>query len=97
DERGALIERQPIERLPDEGRRFLARQQAVRWQVAGVLQVSRLPQMILERHLRRAMTAAPPALPVARLVDDDAIDPGAKSGLAAEAADGAEDPQEDFL
>ena len=45
----------------------------------------------------RAVAPPPPALPVARLVDDDAVDPGAEGRLAAEAVDGAEDPQEDFL
>ena len=44
-----------------------------------------------------AVTPPPPPLPVARLVDDDAVDPGAEGRLAAEAVDGAEDPQEDFL
>src|SRR5439155_15022538 len=34
---------------------------------------------------------------VARLVHRDAIDPGAQARLAAEAVDGAEDAEEDFL
>src|SRR6185436_5411174 len=43
------------------------------------------------------MTTAPPALAVARLVDHDAVDPGAEGRLAAKSVDGAEDAQEDFL
>src|ERR687891_596165 len=43
------------------------------------------------------MAAPPPPLPVARLVDDDAVDPGAEGGLAAEARQRPEDPEEHFL
>ena len=43
------------------------------------------------------MAPSPPALPVARLVDYDAIDPGAEGGLTPEARQGAEDSEEDLL
>ena len=43
------------------------------------------------------MPAPPPALTVARLVDDDAVDPGAKLGLSAELREGPEDPHENIL
>jgi hypothetical protein len=43
------------------------------------------------------MAPTPPALTVSRLIDDDAVDPGAEGGLPSEAADGAEHTQEDFL
>src|SRR4029450_4120586 len=49
---------------------------------------------------RRLLGAGPrprPALPVARLVDDDAVDPGAEAGMPPECVDGPEHPQEDFL
>ena len=54
-------------------------------------------QVLVERNLLPAMAPSPPALPVAGLIDDDAVDPGAEGGLAAEAVDGAEDPEEHFL
>ena len=53
--------------------------------------------VLIERHLIGAMAPAPEAVPVARLVHGDAVDPGAKARLAAEAVDGAEDAEEDFL
>ena len=59
--------------------------------------VAELLQVLVERDLARPVTPPPPALPVARLVDDDAVDPGAEGGLAAEAGERAEDPQEDLL
>ena len=39
----------------------------------------------------------PPALPVAALVDDDAVDPGLEAAAALEAAEHAEDLEEDLL
>ena len=44
-----------------------------------------------------AVAPAPEAVAVPRLIDGDAVDPGAKARLAAEAADGAEDAEEDLL
>src|SRR5690606_37187174 len=43
------------------------------------------------------MPPTPPAMPVRRLIDHDAVDPGPECGLAAEPADGAEDTQEHLL
>ena len=51
----------------------------------------------VERHLVGAVAPAPEPVPVARLVDGDAIDPGAQRRLAAEPGDGAKDAEEDFL
>jgi tetratricopeptide (TPR) repeat protein len=53
--------------------------------------------MLVQADLIGAMPAAPETVAVAGLVDGDAIDPGPQAGLSAEAVDGAEDPQEDFL
>jgi hypothetical protein len=53
--------------------------------------------VLVERHLLATMTPPPPALAVARLVHDDAEDPGAQGGLAAEAVDGAKDAEKDLL
>ena len=53
--------------------------------------------VLIERHLIGAMPPPPEPVPVARLVDGDAVDPGAQARLAAEAVDGAEDAEEDFL
>ena len=53
--------------------------------------------VLIERHLIRAVAPAPEAVAVARLVHGDPVNPGAEARLAAESVDGAEDPQEDFL
>src|SRR6188472_2033196 len=43
------------------------------------------------------MTTPPPALPVAGLIDDDAVDPGPESRLAAETGERPEDSEKDLL
>jgi hypothetical protein len=43
------------------------------------------------------MAPPPPSLPVPRLIDDDAVDPGSESRLPPKARQGAEDPEEDLL
>ncbi len=53
--------------------------------------------MLVERHLIGAVAPAPEPVPVARLIHRDAVDPGAQARLAAEAMNGAEDAEEDFL
>ena len=53
--------------------------------------------VVVERDLLRHVAPAPPALPVARLIDDDPVDPGAELGLAAKTAERAEDQKEDVL
>ena len=54
-------------------------------------------QMVVERDQVGLPPPPPPALAVARLVDDDAVDPGTQGGLAAEAGERPEDAQEDLL
>ena len=51
----------------------------------------------IERDLIAAMPAPPEAMAIARLVDRNAVDPGAQARLAAEPVNGAEDAQEDLL
>jgi tetratricopeptide (TPR) repeat protein len=53
--------------------------------------------VLVERHLLRAVTPPPPSLTIARLIDDDPVNPRAESRLAAERVDGPEDPEEHFL
>jgi hypothetical protein len=65
--------------------------------VAGLPEVAVLGDMLIERHLVGAPAAAPEPLSVARLVDDDAVDPGLERGLPPERVDGAKDAEEDFL
>jgi hypothetical protein len=53
--------------------------------------------VLVERHLLPAIPPPPPPLAVPGLIHDDAEDPGTEGGLTAEAMDGSEDAQEDFL
>jgi len=53
--------------------------------------------MLIQGHLVRLMAAPPPALAVAGLINDDAVDPGLEGRLASEVANGAEHTEEDFL
>ena len=94
---GPLIERQTIERAVDPRRHFLAGEQPVRQHFAGRFQLAALFDVQVERHLLRAVPAVPPALAVARLVDDDAEDPGLERRLAAEGRQRPEHAQEDLL
>src|SRR4051812_41300426 len=75
-ERRALIEGQPLHRTPDACGGFLARQQAIGRDLARGLELAAVLQVIVERDEVGAPPPPPPALPVANLVDDDAIDPG---------------------
>jgi hypothetical protein len=56
-----------------------------------------IADVLVERDLLRAVPAPPPPLPVARLVDDNAVDPGAKGRLPPEPGKGAEHAEEHFL
>src|SRR5450759_4267503 len=95
---GALVERQPTERLPYARRQFLLPEDAIRFgQFAGGRQVAVGLEPFVERHLLSPVATPPPPLAVMRLVDDNAINPGPKGGLAAETADRAEDVEKDFL
>ena len=53
--------------------------------------------VLIERDLIGLVTPPPPALAIARLIDDDPVDPGAEGRLAAERRERPEDPQEYFL
>ena len=53
--------------------------------------------MLVERHLIRAVAPTPEAVPVARLVHRDPVNPGAKARLAAKPVNGPEHPEEDVL
>ena len=53
--------------------------------------------VLVERHLIRAVATPPEPVPVARLVDGDPVDPGTEARLAAESVNGAEDAEEHFL
>ena len=63
----------------------------------GSARIAVIANVLVEGYLLRAMATPPPALPVARLVDHDAENPGAERRMAAEGVNGAEDPQEDLL
>src|SRR5687768_4902970 len=87
-----------LERLPDAIRQELLAKEPVRGcAVVRFRQLAVIANVIVEGNLLRPMTASPPALAVARLVDDDTIDPGSESGVPAEGMDGAEDAEGDFL
>src|SRR4030095_6926570 len=92
-----LIKRQPVERGSNLFGELLLPPQPVGAVIVRLGQFAVILDVLIQRDLLRTMTPPPPALPVARLIDDDAIDPGAKAGMAAERVDGAEHAQEDFL
>ena len=87
-----MIER----RLQTRGELFL-REHAVGPHVAARQKIAVLGDVRVERHLVGAVPPAPEAMAVARLVYGDAIDPGSQARLAAEAMDGTEDTEENFL
>ena len=76
---------------------LLLRQNALGTKLAARREVAVNREMRVEGHLVGPMTPPPEAVSVARLVDGDPIDPGAKRGLPAEAVNGAEDAKEHFL
>ena len=53
--------------------------------------------VLIERDLIRAVAPAPEPMTVARLVHGDPVDPRAEARLPAEAVNGPEDAEEDFL
>jgi hypothetical protein len=53
--------------------------------------------VLIERNLIGAVTPTPEAVAVPCLIDGDAVDPGAKARLSAEAPDRPEDAQKDLL
>ena len=76
---------------------FFLRKHAIRARLAAGKKLAVRSHMGIERHLIVAMTPAPEAMAIARLVHRDAVDPGAKAGLSAEPMDGPKDAKEDFL
>ncbi len=98
DDDRSLIERQCVQRRPEPRRHFLARKRPV-----GGVTVTRLPQfavvehVLFELHLIGPSAPAPPALPIAGLVDGDPVNPRPERRLTAERVNGAEDSQEHFL
>jgi hypothetical protein len=53
--------------------------------------------MIVERDQIRSPPPAPPPLPIADLIDDDAVNPGPHGRLAAEPRERPKDAQKDLL
>jgi hypothetical protein len=53
--------------------------------------------MIVERDQIRSPTPPPPPLPIADLIDDDAVNPGAQSRLAPEPGERPKDAQKNLL
>ena len=76
---------------------LLLREHAIRARRRRRQELAVRRDVLIERHLIGAVAPPPEAVAVARLVDGDAVDPGAEARLAAEAMDGAEDAEEDFL
>src|SRR5688572_1655260 len=94
----ALVERQSIERRPQTIRELFAGVGAIgRRVVAGLAQIAMHRDVLIQGHLVGLVPPPPPTLAVARLIDDDAVDPRFERGLSAEVMDGAEDTEEDFL
>src|SRR4051812_18700931 len=83
-----LIEREAVERHTDPLRELLLPHQPIRSAAHRLRQVAMILNVLIERDLLRAMAPPPPALTVAGLIDDDAIDPGAEAGVAAERLNG---------
>jgi len=97
DDRGPLIERQPVEcRLQPFCQLFL-REYAVRAGFDARPELAVRRNMDVERDLVGAVAPTPESMAIAGLVDGDPVNPGAQGGLPAEAGDGAKDAKEDFL
>ena len=78
-------------------RQLLLGEQAVRRGLPIRTELAMGGDVLIERHLIRAMTPPPEPVAVARLIDGNAIDPGAEARLAAETLDRTENAQEDLL
>ena len=78
-------------------RQLLLREHAIGRRLAARQELAVRGDVLVERHLIGAVAPPPEAVAVARLVDRDAVDPGAEARLAAEPVDGPEDAEEDFL
>src|SRR5207244_2158231 len=97
DDRRPLIERQTRKRMIEAFGELFLRKHPVRRHLAAGLEFAVGRDVLIERHLVGPMTTAPEPMAVTGLIDGDAIDPGAKAGLAPKAVNGAKNPQEDFL
>src|SRR5262245_47122898 len=98
NDRRLLVERQAVEReLEPRGELFLPEHAIGRRPGARGRQLAMILDVLVERDLLASMPAPPPPQPVARLVDDDAVNPGLEAGLTAKSIERAEDPEEDFL
>src|SRR5262249_19482080 len=91
------VERQPVERVLELRGELLAREHAVWRRLAARQEVAMRSNVLIERHLIRAVAPPPEAVPVARLIDRDAVDPGAQARVTAEAVQRAENFEEHFL
>lgn len=60
-------------------------------------QIAMLPDVLVERHLRRTLAPAPPPLTIAGLIDHDSENPGSERGLTAKPVERPENPHEHFL
>ena len=78
------------------GELFL-REHAVWRRVAVRTEIAVRGDVLIERNLIGPMAPPPEPVPVPRLIDRDAVNPGAEARLAAEAMNRAEDAKEDFL
>ena len=97
DDSRPLIKRQMVERrLQTLGELFLS-EHPIGTGIAGRDELTVRRHVLIERHLIGAVAAPPEAVPVARLIDRDPVDPGAKRRLAAKTGDGSENPQKHLL
>src|SRR4029078_7791519 len=92
-----LIKRKPVERGSNLFRKLLLSDEPIRPMVDRFRQLAVILDVLIQGHLLRAVAPPPPALPVARLVDDDAVNPRPQATMAPEGLDRAEDAQENLL
>src|SRR4029434_7230642 len=97
DKCGSLTERQPLHRRPDTCGGFFAGQQTIGKNFPRRLEFAAVLQMVVERDQVGATPPAPPPLPIADLIDDDAINPGPQGRLAPEPRERPKDAQKDLL
>src|SRR4029453_9763071 len=94
---GALVERQSIERvLQARGQLFLS-EDLIRPRPDDAWELAVRRDVRVERDLIGFVAPPPEAVPVARLVDGNAVDPGAEARLAPESMNGGEDAKEHLV
>src|SRR5207245_2623291 len=79
--RGPLVERQIVERALQTRPQLFLREQAVWGQLGAGRELPVRSDVLIERHLIGPVPASPESVPVTRLVDRNAIDPGAQARL----------------